>query len=66
MTNAGSICLRPRYAGRNGFQPPREQAVFDHVDVAGLKSLFHPAFSCVRGIRTDAFACVLKADKFFS
>jgi hypothetical protein len=60
------ISLRPRYAGRNGFQPPPEQAVFDRVDVAGPKSLFHPLFSCARGIQTGASACVSKADKFFS
>jgi hypothetical protein len=60
------ISLRPRYVGRTGFQLPRGQAVFARVDVAGLKSLFHPLFSCARGTQTGAFACVLKADKFSS
>jgi hypothetical protein len=60
------ISLRPRCVGRNGFQPLPEPAVFDRVDVSGPISLFHPLFSCARGIQTGAFACVLKADKFFS
>lgn len=60
------IYLRPRYAGRTGFQRPREQAVSGRADVAEPKSLCHPLFSCAHGIQTGASECVLKADRFSS